>query len=492
MHGWVDTDTYISDQTPPFVCSEISHSKSITLRCCTDLDKAGNRDSLKFPLFHQEMLTQSWWNAGENVGRVKVVISEGIARGRGISPFERLRNIVSFSFQHAPISEAALASVPNYGSLSLTGILETSGIAWPNPGMWYQPAQPSYNTSSSRKFEEADIDAHAHSPRRRSESFSSDRDKSGPAMPPPPVFPRPMAPPALPALPAQGSDLRNTRWPLLSTMHDPFVETGLSLYRPWRSRSEDQSMPDYSDTTRSASSRDITNTITNNNSLFNKPGNELPHEQDSFDDLLNTSSPDKDDLSGYYAPANSRASSATNTPSMRTKPLEASYPQEHTRAVSITIKEPPLAANRQTSDFSMFSRFSEVNAAFNACLDSRILGKPAGEIKSKKEGKGNELNIAQKGVRKVSARSASQREAKEEKASKKTGENVAVVSDSKRKRCVKIARPEDDVPCSSPSRKVSKTGKYDISVAAVVDDANGEGGLSRVPLCSLENVVREA
>lgn len=442
------------------------------------MDKAGNRDSLKFPLFHQEMLTQSWWNAGENVGRVKVVISEGIARGRGISPFERLRNIVSFSFQHAPIS-----------------ILETSGIAWPNPGMWYQPAQASYNTSSSREVEEADIDAHAHSPRRRSESLSSDRDKSGPAMPPPPVFPRPMAPPALPA---QGSDLRNTRWPPLSTMHDPFVETGLSLYRPWRSSSEDQSMPDYSDTTTSASSRNITNTITNNNSVINKPGIELPHEQDSFDDMLNTSSPDKDDLSGYYAPANSRASSATNTPSMRTKSSalaearKASYLQEHTRAVSITIREPPLAANRQTSDMSMVSRFSEENAAFSVSLDSKIRRKPTGDIKGKKEGKGLELDIAQKGPKKVSARSASQREAKEEKASKKTGEKVAVVSDSKRKRSVRNARPEDDLPGSSPSRKVSKTGKYESSFTAVVDDAKGEGGPARAPLCSLENVAREA
>lgn len=113
LHDCLDTDTCISNQTAPFVCSEIPRPKGITLRFCTDLDKAGNRDSLKFPLFHQEMLTQSWWNAGENIGRVKVIISEGIARGRGVSPFERLRNIVSFSFQHAPISEVALRSIPN-------------------------------------------------------------------------------------------------------------------------------------------------------------------------------------------------------------------------------------------------------------------------------------------------------------------------------------------------------------------------------------------
>ncbi|SLM36804.1 hypothetical protein LPUS_00665 [Lasallia pustulata] len=58
------------------------------------------------------MLTQSFWNAGENIGRVKVLVSEGIARARGNSPFERLRNIVSFSFQHAPISESRPLSLP--------------------------------------------------------------------------------------------------------------------------------------------------------------------------------------------------------------------------------------------------------------------------------------------------------------------------------------------------------------------------------------------
>lgn len=79
------------------------HKKAV-LMLVKVLDKAGNHDLLRFPPFHQEMLTQSYWNAGENMGRVKVVISEGLIRGPGISPFERTRNLVSFSFQHAPLS----------------------------------------------------------------------------------------------------------------------------------------------------------------------------------------------------------------------------------------------------------------------------------------------------------------------------------------------------------------------------------------------------
>ena len=50
------------------------------------------------------MLTQSWWNAGENLGRIRVIIAEGILSRAGTSPpFTRIGNIVSFSFQHAPL-----------------------------------------------------------------------------------------------------------------------------------------------------------------------------------------------------------------------------------------------------------------------------------------------------------------------------------------------------------------------------------------------------
>lgn len=69
-------------------------------------DNVGNQNSLRFPPFHQAMLTQDWWNAGENLGRIRVIIAEGILNRAGTSPpFTRTRNIVSFSFQHAPLSE---------------------------------------------------------------------------------------------------------------------------------------------------------------------------------------------------------------------------------------------------------------------------------------------------------------------------------------------------------------------------------------------------
>jgi len=73
-----------------------------------DLDKHGDFEKLKFPTFHNELLSQNYWNAGDDLGRIKVVISEGFSRDGSTYPFERIKNIVSFSFQHAPLGKQTL------------------------------------------------------------------------------------------------------------------------------------------------------------------------------------------------------------------------------------------------------------------------------------------------------------------------------------------------------------------------------------------------
>ena len=295
---------------------------------------------------------------------------------------------------------------------------------------------------------------------------------------------------APPAVPAHVSDLQNMHWPSSSTMPDPFMETGLSIYRRWRSSSEDQSMPDYSNATTPASSRNITD----NNSAVNKPGVGLLQEKDPFDDMLNASSPSKDGLSGYFAPANARVNSAAKTPPIRTKPSAsaeartASYSEGHARAVSITVREPPPAANREISDISMTSRFSDENAEPNPAFDSKIQAKPTSDVKGRKEGKGNRLEVPQKVQRKASARSASQRKSNEENPTKKTSDTRSVVSDSKRKRSVKPAPKEENMPSSSPSRKVSKTESQGSTRKPSVNDPTEEDIRVRAPLCSLENI----
>jgi hypothetical protein len=45
-----------------------------------EMDKNGEFEKLKFPTFHRELLSQSYWNAGDDLGRIKLVIAEGFSR----------------------------------------------------------------------------------------------------------------------------------------------------------------------------------------------------------------------------------------------------------------------------------------------------------------------------------------------------------------------------------------------------------------------------
>lgn len=74
----------------------------------SDVDKTGNQDSLRFPPFHQEILEQRHWDAAELYGRIRVVIAEGFCRPHRYPPFERVKEIVAFAFQHAPLRKCLL------------------------------------------------------------------------------------------------------------------------------------------------------------------------------------------------------------------------------------------------------------------------------------------------------------------------------------------------------------------------------------------------
>ncbi|GAW14638.1 hypothetical protein ANO14919_040410 [Xylariales sp. No.14919] len=115
-----------------------------------EFTKNGDLEVLKFPQFRSELLRQSYWSPADEVGRIKIVISEGFPRDSLTVPIERVKNVVAFSFQHAPLD-----------------ILESSGIAWPNPAMWRRgPFNPTMPVPSQQH--EDGPDAHLHSPRRRS------------------------------------------------------------------------------------------------------------------------------------------------------------------------------------------------------------------------------------------------------------------------------------------------------------------------------------
>ena len=66
-----------------------------------------NGQYLRFPRFHREILQQPDWEPGELIGRVKVVLAEGVVRENtppapSAARFDRLQDVVAFSFQHAP------------------------------------------------------------------------------------------------------------------------------------------------------------------------------------------------------------------------------------------------------------------------------------------------------------------------------------------------------------------------------------------------------
>ncbi|KAI9158061.1 hypothetical protein HJFPF1_06048 [Paramyrothecium foliicola] len=113
-----------------------------------DFSKNGDLEGLKFPAFRQELLQQNYWSPADDLGRIKVIISEGFPRDSISMPIERVKNVAAFSFQHAP-----------------TEILEGSCIAWPNPSMWRRT--PFTSSMPVPSLQSQDADAHAHSPRRR-------------------------------------------------------------------------------------------------------------------------------------------------------------------------------------------------------------------------------------------------------------------------------------------------------------------------------------
>ncbi|KAK3321922.1 hypothetical protein B0H66DRAFT_183337 [Apodospora peruviana] len=112
-----------------------------------EFTKTGELEPLRFPHFRNELLYQNHWNPGDDLGRIKVIISEGFPRDSLTVPMERIKNIIAFSFQHAPLE-----------------ILENNGIAWPNPSMWRRSLfTPSMPVPTYRP--EDGVGAHAHSPR---------------------------------------------------------------------------------------------------------------------------------------------------------------------------------------------------------------------------------------------------------------------------------------------------------------------------------------
>ncbi|KAJ5558087.1 hypothetical protein N7535_009574 [Penicillium sp. DV-2018c] len=213
------------------------------------VDRDGNPDRLRFPPFHPEIPYQTYWNAGDAYGRIKVVIAEGFYRPNRSPPFERFGNVVAFAFQHAPLD-----------------ILEYSNIAWPNPKMWLAaPRAPQCMCGMADRYvvsKEHEEGVHGHSPTKPSRPelrIPFTADTSGQSSSNIPTFSG-GSPPVLGAwAPHRGFPIPSTQWngypqePRWDSQDMCIVNPGIGAFgddiaciqRGARSSREDVPMPDY-------------------------------------------------------------------------------------------------------------------------------------------------------------------------------------------------------------------------------------------------------
>lgn len=387
--------------------------------------------------------------------------------------------------------------------------------------MYFQAAQQFHNVSSPHT-QAADPDTHAHSPRRRNASMVSARAKHNPAIgqyssPLPGIRPPglhnddpfwsqygPTSDPFTGGARLYG--YRNPRSRTATTsgdvsMKDPSRSASDSYDEPMPDVTRPNSpansrrshpMPDYSRPQSLASSRqvswytgeDATATAVAHLDYVEENAGTGQHESESlFNELINRFSPRKfSSNSGISAPSNTRVNSAANTPpgkSSGAAELRAVTFAGMPRSVSVTTRDPPPAFNKRvSSNYNVnigsenprsASRQSEVHDETGAATEDNAkkkpVGRPAGNVKSRKEGRTSETGLeipSSKSQRRASAPSTSVL-GKENSG----GANGEKSGEAKRKRVVTIAASEVnskdrmDNPDSSPTRKLSKLTRED-------------------------------
>ncbi|KAM5475765.1 hypothetical protein McanCB56680_008028 [Microsporum canis] len=421
----------------------------------SQLDRNGNQDSLRFPMFHEELLHQAHWDAGDMYGRIRVVIAEGFTRPLRTPPFERVRDIIAFSYQHAPLA-----------------ILEASGIAWPNPGMWQQ--QPVHGSRHFLKHtvgplysSEKDEDAYSHSPTRHDfRQLNSQNVQFGVGFP---AMPYRLQPNPIP--PQYGNPWldRDGPWaaPPPPQVSDPFVDPSKNAWPPWpirrrHSTLDDISMPDYIASS-SSSSRVISNTAGLNFSRNKEPVQIALMDDEQYNQLIEAMSPRK--VAGGTSPP-------TNTPV--TAPTAVTVPSE-------TQDVPSVAAstkNRHSALRELSRPGDGVRARSGSSLRSRnslneapqqlqtALLSPSLNIRGRKEGS---LSVYEDDKENSSGDASP---AHSSRKASLTIEAAVTSAESKRKRSVSSTHSrgaaEAGSPCSS-SKKISRR-KRDEQLQAEFDD----------------------
>ncbi|KAL9610767.1 MAG: hypothetical protein Q9167_004550 [Letrouitia subvulpina] len=367
-------------------------------------DKFGDGDGLCFPPFHWEILTQNYWNAGESFGRIKIVVAEGLSRNQESSPeFRQTRNVVSFSFQHAPLSKTVNRILSSPNSDQGIAVLEDAGIAYPNAVMWCQSTQPVRQFPEPCKTGATDPNVHTHSPHH--ESYPSRFTLQDPATI---ITPRRISQAMMPLSTRCNTSVRDPPWTKSVSMHDPFVENGRhQALHKWgtRASSSDQSMPDYSYSVTPRSSRNISLQDVQKVASVG-----TFQSQSQFEELMAALSPKK--ASGTYAPTNTRASSTADTPLTAVKPSVAAearaascHGQPHFSSATVQDMNPLAMLN--PSDLNQKSLGPGQRSENVKPVHENVKQTPVKEIKSRKEGKSHNAGFTKPDQREVAVGSIS-------------------------------------------------------------------------------------
>ena len=197
----------------------------------------------------------------------------------------------------------------------------------------------------------------------------------------------------LPAPPFGSSLAWNGSW----AGSDPFFQGHSRVHHrtfSGRFSGDDQSMPDYSNSATTASSRSVSSMLTRYADRYGAYVE--PTRLGLYDDLIEALSPVKDGSSGIFAPANTRASSSDSAqvnppPSAAAQARTASYSTQR-RKVSVPthaiVRAPskPHGHKRDSSDISMTSRSSDGPVGQKENVEPKMHKAPANTIKGKKEG----------------------------------------------------------------------------------------------------------
>ncbi|KAI9677205.1 MAG: hypothetical protein M1829_002779 [Trizodia sp. TS-e1964] len=380
IHNWGETRSHLNDEAlrrfdetvihearlyidGQCVGSKLLYPKDCWPQIIEFSSGRSKEDLLRFPFFNNDLLNQTWWNVLAEQGRIKVVIGAIVtivAYDEQSMPVQQVRNLVAFSFQHAPIE-----------------ILEGAGVAWPNPGMWHRVVTPLSLGQPAKQPILDDHEAHAHSPRRvynNPETIQQPIRNFRYANEGPPAFRGPIHnpfPSSYVSANAKGSV-------------DPFVDSATI----WQAREHgvqhdsDLSMPDYvsSRSSRKASGSHMSGL--SERSLVPRP----EASDRRFDELSRAFCPTKDD--GLFAPVNTRASSAASAPkpSAAAEARNASY-AKHSRGSSLVEHLRLGHESRGGSDGSVRSDKENTDPNRREFTETpRLYPSPSLHIRGRKEG----------------------------------------------------------------------------------------------------------